>query len=316
MNRRPSLILTSKPVTNYARQLLFESGTVLLVTNVKQSALERIAHATRAEIIFNIEQLKTARIGASQIFREILCAGKDSLLHISPIQENLHFSCLVKGNDLDEIQRVKKILSYLLVAGMQQFSERAFISTLFSFPKSACQIDVRKQRFSCNCESVMKKFSLRFSEPKNQQQEFLEKSWEYLEASPIAQYRKHAYSDEKFSSFNYGRYVTSKELKLFDLERISHISSTDHRFSIPDPLGTTEHILTSGKLLSGKQKLNVIANFRACGSYPVMTRHFAPRLNHSIVENGEMALSSYQLRLKIRTFSQTGHKHFKQFESL
>ena len=80
LNRRPSLILTSKPVTNYARQLLFESGTVLLVTNVKQSALERIAHATKAEIIFNIEQLKTARLGVSNNVRELLCAGKDSLI--------------------------------------------------------------------------------------------------------------------------------------------------------------------------------------------------------------------------------------------
>ena len=58
LNRKPSIIFTSKPVSGYARQLFFESGTVQLVMNVKKSALERLAHATGADIVMNMEQLK------------------------------------------------------------------------------------------------------------------------------------------------------------------------------------------------------------------------------------------------------------------
>ena len=83
-----------------------------------------------------------------------------SLLHIDPIQENLHFSCLVHGSDLDELQRVKKILSFLLVAGMQQFSEQSLVSALEqNFPGEVQKKEKEKMQFSCSCETAMKNFS-------------------------------------------------------------------------------------------------------------------------------------------------------------
>ena len=58
LNRKPSIIFTSKSVSGYARQLFFESGTVQLVMNVKTSSLERLSHATGADIVMNMEHLK------------------------------------------------------------------------------------------------------------------------------------------------------------------------------------------------------------------------------------------------------------------
>ena len=71
LNRKPSIIFTSKPVSGYARQLFFESGTVELVMNVKTSALERLAHATGADIVMNMEELKAAGLHFTYL-REIL----------------------------------------------------------------------------------------------------------------------------------------------------------------------------------------------------------------------------------------------------
>ena len=71
--------------------------------NVKLSALERLSHATGADIVTNLEHLKTARIGFSKKFEEQISAGGDSLLLCHAGKPNFFFTGIISGDNVGEL---------------------------------------------------------------------------------------------------------------------------------------------------------------------------------------------------------------------
>ena len=131
INRNPDVIVTSKSISFFAKALLLKTESIILITNVKESAINRISKTTQSEIVSNIEQLKNNKIGQINKVKTEIKIGDEAMILMESTSTPF-YSIILHGNSLEEMEFIQagfqidtRILAFSLVHSLRA------IKTLF-----------------------------------------------------------------------------------------------------------------------------------------------------------------------------------------
>jgi len=132
-NRDPQrglVLLVQNTVSRLAQDFLLEAG-VTLVTNVKQSVMNRIERSTRAKPVNSIEELVTPPIlgyaGNFHVRPFTLPSGKSkTLMFFDGCDGALGCSVCLRGGSYEELAKIKKILNFAIFLSKNGLSEISY----------------------------------------------------------------------------------------------------------------------------------------------------------------------------------------------
>lgn len=120
---RPHLLVTEKTVSRLALDMLEEAG-VIVVLNVKPSAIEAISRCTQADIVSSIDRLSLEpRLGRCinfdvETFEHVTQVDKrKNLMRFSGPAKDLGCTILVRGGNADLLHRIKAIVALSVFVG-------------------------------------------------------------------------------------------------------------------------------------------------------------------------------------------------------
>lgn len=106
INRNPDVIVTSKSISFFAKALLLKTESIILITNVKESAINRISKTTQSEIVSNIEQLKNNKIGQINKVKTEIKIGDEAMILMESTTTPF-YSIILHGNSLEEMEFIQ-----------------------------------------------------------------------------------------------------------------------------------------------------------------------------------------------------------------
>jgi len=270
LNRKPDVILSSKSICNYALDFFDRDGDTQVVLNVKVEALKRLSIATGSDIISNLEELKTSKIGLTQSFEEKLVYGADSIFFIKNEIPKSFVSLLISSDDLVQIDYIKDVIMFLSLCVHQMSME---VHLLNSFCLDKCSQSKRKE-LSCNCVDVTGRFSTDYqrvpTKTTNDQNGLLFE----LSSTPVQQ--TFNTENSEFIRCGYHTYLIGRggqdPLREWSKRCLLHLQVEmikPHRFKIPEAEETCYHEATDpDAILDYENREDLMASFRASGSYP------------------------------------------------
>lgn len=168
---QPDILLVEKTVSRLAQGFLLDAG-ITLVLNVKASVMERVARMTQAVIATSIDGLvaKTTMGLCRKFYLQtftLLDGASKTLMYFDGCNSHLGCTITLRGGSLNELQRVKQILSFLVYASYHSGLELEFLMNELAIPpqlKSDQSMediasndvdDIQNSAFSQNCRETM-----------------------------------------------------------------------------------------------------------------------------------------------------------------
>jgi len=141
----PDIVLVEGTVSRIAREFLLEQG-ITLVVNTKPSVIERVARCTQAVIFSSADmQIGRPQLGLCHNFYvETLELGryKKPLMFFDGCAMHLGATVLLRGADVAELKKVKKIMSFMTLVAYNWKLERSFHIDSFALPpESVSEMD-------------------------------------------------------------------------------------------------------------------------------------------------------------------------------
>ncbi|XP_010543031.1 PREDICTED: 1-phosphatidylinositol-3-phosphate 5-kinase FAB1B [Tarenaya hassleriana] len=136
---RPNILLVEKSVSRFAQEYLLAKD-ISLVLNIKRPLLDRIARCTGAQIIPSVDHLSSQKLGYCDNFRverfleEHGSAGEGgkklvkTLMYFEGCPKPLGFTILLRGDNGDELKKVKHVVQYGLFAAYHLALETSFLA--------------------------------------------------------------------------------------------------------------------------------------------------------------------------------------------
>lgn len=137
---KPNVVLVHKNVSGIAQDML-RQHEITLVLDVKQSVLQRLALNLQCDIVESIDSnIGQPKLGVCDLFHTKTFhdgAGIAKSLMFFETRSNPRGCCvLLRGGEINELARVKKVASFLLYARYNWRLELAFLLDEFSRPPS------------------------------------------------------------------------------------------------------------------------------------------------------------------------------------
>ncbi|GLT74224.1 hypothetical protein SLA2020_460320 [Shorea laevis] len=135
----PNVLLVEKSVSRYAQEYLLAKD-ISLVLNIKRPLLERMARCIGAQIVPSIDHLTSQKLGycdafhVDKFFEEHGSAGQDgkkstkTLMFFEGCPKPLGFTILLKGDNADELKKVKHVVQYAVFAAYHLALETSFLA--------------------------------------------------------------------------------------------------------------------------------------------------------------------------------------------
>ncbi|XP_046386822.1 1-phosphatidylinositol 3-phosphate 5-kinase isoform X2 [Ischnura elegans] len=182
---QPDLLLVEKNVSRLAQDFLLDLG-VTLVTNMKVSVLDRVAHCTRADIVGSVDaHVGRPRLGACRAFYlktyDLSPSGSEkqfyglnsqssatkTLMFFDGCPAHLGCTVILRGATKPELARLKRVVSRMVYIHYSWHLEKSFLMDEFAMPPaplppdselfgdSLCSTDgapTQDQNLECNGE--------------------------------------------------------------------------------------------------------------------------------------------------------------------
>ncbi|XP_022149699.1 1-phosphatidylinositol-3-phosphate 5-kinase FAB1B-like [Momordica charantia] len=136
---RPDVLLVEKSVSRFAQEYLLAKD-ISLVLNIKRPLLERIARCTGAQIVPSIDQLSSPKLGYCEIFHverfmeDLRTSGQrgkrsvKTLMFFEGCPKPLGCTILLRGADMDELKKAKRVVQYGVFAAYHLALETSFLA--------------------------------------------------------------------------------------------------------------------------------------------------------------------------------------------
>ncbi|XP_066249810.1 1-phosphatidylinositol 3-phosphate 5-kinase isoform X1 [Euwallacea similis] len=139
---RPDIVLVQKNISRLAQDML-RKHKITLVHNVKRSILERLARCTEADIVASVDahigipKLGTCKRFYLKSFNIDKDTNKTLMFFEGLVAPYLGGTVLLRGNSKAELQRVKKVTSFLIFAAYNWRLEKSFLMDEFALPPNS-----------------------------------------------------------------------------------------------------------------------------------------------------------------------------------
>ncbi|ELU02982.1 hypothetical protein CAPTEDRAFT_176607 [Capitella teleta] len=138
---KPDILMVEKTVSRLAQDFLLEAG-ITLVLNVKQSVLERVSRFTGADIISSIDGLVSiGALGTCPSFSTHVFSLGDgrtkTLMYFDGLPAHLGCTVTLRGGSLNELRKVKRILTFLCFTAYHSRLETSFLMDEVAVPPSS-----------------------------------------------------------------------------------------------------------------------------------------------------------------------------------
>ncbi|XP_031744835.1 1-phosphatidylinositol-3-phosphate 5-kinase FAB1B isoform X1 [Cucumis sativus] len=137
--QRPDVLLVEKSVSRFAQEYLLAKD-ISLVLNIKRPLLERIARCTGAQIVPSIDQLSSPKLGYCELFHverfteDLTSSGSmgkrsvKTLMFFEGCPKPLGCTILLRGADMDELKKAKRVIQYGVFAAYHLALETSFLA--------------------------------------------------------------------------------------------------------------------------------------------------------------------------------------------
>lgn len=137
---KPDVILVQKSMSRLAMEMLYELGIVVVV-NVKQSIMNRVARCTEGTILSSLDQLffdvRLGKCGHFYIRNYTLPGGiKKTLMYFDLCEHQYGCVITLQGASNRELKKVKKVTQFGLHIAHNSNLEMAFLVDEFAWPRS------------------------------------------------------------------------------------------------------------------------------------------------------------------------------------
>ena len=126
-----------------------------VVTSVKPSALKRLQAATMGDVIGNIEEIRTAKMGRTPSMTCLVQVGNEALIMVRSLLPGRQFSVLVRGTNQPILSTIQKCLHHLILQSYQAMCEMAYFGTMGRNRISS----TTKRETPCTCEDLTGSFT-------------------------------------------------------------------------------------------------------------------------------------------------------------
>lgn len=137
---KPDVILVQKSMSRLAMEMLYELGIVVVV-NVKQTVMNRVARCTEGTILSSLDQLffdvRLGKCGHFHIRNYTLPDGiKKTLMYFDLCERQYGCVITLQGASNRELKKVKKVTQFGLHIAHNSNLEMAFLVDEFAWPRS------------------------------------------------------------------------------------------------------------------------------------------------------------------------------------
>ena len=137
----PSIILVQKSVSRIALDMLYELGIVVAV-NVKPVVMTKVARSTNATLLHSLDQLSfDVRLGTCGCFYirsySLPNGCKKTLMHFDKCDPAAGCIITLRGGEVRELKKVKKVARFALHMAYNSFLESSFLADGFALPPDA-----------------------------------------------------------------------------------------------------------------------------------------------------------------------------------
>jgi 1-phosphatidylinositol-3-phosphate 5-kinase len=129
-------------VSRLAQDLLLEQG-ITLVLNVKPAVLERLARLTQADILTCVDaHVGKPRLGMCHNFflrkfhLDNTACNTKTLMFFDGCATHLGCTVILRGGACDELRRLKKVISHMILVNYSWKLEKSFLMDEFAMPPS------------------------------------------------------------------------------------------------------------------------------------------------------------------------------------
>ncbi|XP_028967984.1 1-phosphatidylinositol 3-phosphate 5-kinase [Galendromus occidentalis] len=134
---QPDVLVVEKSVSWLVRERIRDFN-VSLITNSKKSVMERIAHLTGSSLVPGLDALGSPTLGTCERFSvemfDISSTQTKSIATFSGCPVSLGCSVLLRGGNLSELSKLKKVLKFMIFMSYNWKLERAFLLNEVAVP--------------------------------------------------------------------------------------------------------------------------------------------------------------------------------------
>ncbi|CAG2172837.1 unnamed protein product, partial [Oppiella nova] len=255
----PDVVLVEKTVARIAKEMLLENG-ITLVCNVKPVIIERISRFTNAAIVSSLDaQIGVPQLGYCKKFY-LQTFNQKTFMYFDGCDQQLGATVLLRGASLEELKKIKAILSFMVFCDFNWQLERSFLMDEYCYPLQS--VDKSDSNMSLNnCD-------LKDSPPKERN---------------VSSFLVDDNSDPLRSMASEFETNSSKESELLKVENTLNIRNREQSSPI-ESIPVTKHPFLSRniKIPSNSHEIrSLIADFRANGPF---FSHTDKRIEESRVE--------------------------------
>lgn len=134
---QPDILIVEKSVSWLVREKVRELN-VSLITNVKKSVMERLAHLTGSTQVTGLDALGSPTLGTCERFYvrpfDMSISQTKSITVFSGCSEHLGCSVLLRGGNLTELSKLKRVLKFMIFMNYNWKLEKAFLLNELAVP--------------------------------------------------------------------------------------------------------------------------------------------------------------------------------------